>query len=820
MQVPRATYRLQFSQHFRLENALKLLPYLQALGISHVYASPLFKATPQSEHGYDVCDFAQINPEIGSEADLARLVNALHEKHMGLVIDIVPNHMGVVSRENHWWWDVLTHGQNSRYANHFDIDWNPPEKNLRGKVILPVLGEDYPALLRKGELKVLPENAHFVLAYHQHRFPIAPATATKLAASALPEINSDFTALNELINRQHYHLEYHELGNTHLNYRRFFAVSSLAGMRVEEEKVFEATHALIRRWSEEGWVDGLRVDHPDGLRAPEKYLVWLRKLAPKAWIVVEKILEPGETLPESWPVAGTTGYDFLYQVNNLMVEPAGKPALTDFYAQFTGETIDYNSLALEKKRSILKSLLAAELNRLVRILFIIKARRPDMKLVSRETLREALVETIVHFPVYRSYVAEQGVGPSAADQAVINLAIKQASEYCPTLPKPIFSFIQDVLLNHPRGKSAKDFIARFQQLTGPVMAKGVEDTAFYCFNRLVSLNEVGGNPDRFGLGVEDIHNYLQERQRTFPHSQLTTATHDTKRGEDVRACLNLLSEIPETWIRTVKRWSAMNECHRRKNFPDRNSEYLFYQTLVGAWPLTVERVQLYMEKAALESGQHTNWLQRNQEYEKALQNFISESLRDPQFTTDLEAFTGTLANAAAVNSLAQTLVKLTAPGVPDIYQGCELWDRSLVDPDNRRPVDFTSRQSLLEEAKSLSPEKIWERRAEGLPKLWLIQKTLHWRKACHDFETLDYQPLFATPPRGDHVFTFVRGEKAIVVVPRFLLKLNGMWDQTTIKLPEGRWSDEFTGETFEDKVLLETLFRRFPVALLVQKDNP
>jgi (1->4)-alpha-D-glucan 1-alpha-D-glucosylmutase len=441
-----------------------------------------------------------------------------------------------------------------------------------------------------------------------------------------------------------------------------------------------------------------------------------------------------------------------------------------------------------------------------------------MKVVSRETLSEALIEIIVHFPVYRSYVADQGAKPSSADQSVISLAIKQASEHCQTLPKAIFSFIQDVLLKQPSGKSAKDFVARFQQLTGPVMAKGVEDTAFYCFNRLISLNEVGGNPDR--LGMEDIHKSLQEKQRTFPHSQLATATHDTKRGEDVRARLNLLSEIPESWIRTVNRWSAMNECHRRKNFPDRNAEYLFYQTLVGAWPLTVDRAQQYMEKAALESGQHTNWLQRNHEYEKALQDFISESLHDPQFTTDLEAFTGTLANAAAVNSLAQTLVKLLAPGIPDIYQGCELWDRSLVDPDNRRPVDFTSRQALLEEAKLLSPEKIWERRAEGLPKLWLIQKTLYWRKGCPDFDALDYQPLIALPPRGDHVFAFVRGEKAIAVVPRFLLKLNGMWDQTTLKLPAGLWHAEFTGEVFQDEVMLETLFRRFPVALLVQKDNP
>ncbi len=406
MQVPRATYRLQFNRYFRLADALRLVPYLHDLGISHLYASPLFKATPHSLHGYDVCDFNQLNPELGTEAELEKLVTALHQRKMGLVLDIVPNHMGITSPENLWWWDVLTSGKKSRFASHFDIDWKSSDNDLLGKVLVPILGDHYETVLNKGEFKLLFENGKFALGYHEHRFPLAPKTTGRLpTAAALKKLNSDFVALDRLIRQQNYRLAFHEHGDSKLNYRRFFAVSSLAAVCVEDEKVFEATHALLRRWLEKGMLDGLRVDHPDGLRDPAKYLQCLREMAPAAWIVVEKILEPGESLPESWPVQGTTGYDFLNQLNGLFIDTAAERAFTGLYVSFAGETADYTLLLTEKKRAVLKTLLAAELNRLTRLLAAIAARNAAVKGFSLAELQEALAEVIACFPVYRSYVA-------------------------------------------------------------------------------------------------------------------------------------------------------------------------------------------------------------------------------------------------------------------------------------------------------------------------------------------------------------------------------------------------------------------------------
>ena len=383
----------------------------------------------------------------------------------------------------------------------------------------------------------------------------------------------------------------------------------------------------------------------------------------------------------------------------------------------------------------------------------------------------------------------------------------------------IFAFIQGLFFKPKRSQAVLQFIARFQQLTGPVMAKGVEDTAFYCFNRFISLNEVGGDPGNFGVSLDAFHDFMKSQQRNWPNSQLTTSTHDTKRSEDTRARLNVLSEIPELWMQAVQRWSVMNTCHRQNNFPDRNAEYLFYQAFVGTWPLTVDRMQLYMEKAAHESKQFTNWTSRDMVYEKALQNFISEVLHDPEFTTDLEHLTDVIINFGYINSLAQTLIKLTAPGVPDIYQGCELWDFSLVDPDNRRLVDYNLRQNLIEGAKLLDAEKSWRRRAEGLPKLWLIQKTLNLRERLPEFSTFDYEPLFAEGTYAEKVIAFSRGNQVLTIVPRFLLKLNNDWQNTTLELPPGNWRNEFTGEPCGGRIGIESLFEKFPVALLIRKEN-
>jgi (1->4)-alpha-D-glucan 1-alpha-D-glucosylmutase len=820
MQIPRATYRFQFNEKFRLADALALVPYLNELGISHIYASPLFKAAPHSTHGYDVCDFNQLNPELGTEADLEKLVVALHAKKMGLVLDIVPNHMGIGIPENFWWWDVLTDGKKSKFADCFDIDWKPAEKNLHGKILVPILGDQYETLLNKGEFQLLRKNGNLVLSYHEHHFPLSPKSVPKLAAGekSLKNFNADFAALDALIQKQNYVLEFFVEGDSKLNYRRFFAVSSLAAVRVDDEKVFHLTHALLKKWVERGWLDGLRVDHPDGLRDPEKYLQRLRAIAPDAWILVEKILEPEELLPKSWPVQGTTGYDFLNQLNGLFVQPSAEKTFTDFYADFTGEPTEYVSIVREKKREVLKNLFISELNRLTHVLVKVAARRDKGCEFSDEQFHDALEEIIVNFPVYRSYISEKGRA-SAADTKAIKTAIHLTCEARKDLPPEIFAFIHSLLMQPQLSVNARNFIDRFQQLTGPVMAKGVEDTAFYCFNRFASLNEVGGDPKTFGVRVEAFHKFLYQQKNDWPHSQLATSTHDTKRAEDVRARLNVLSDIPELWSQTVRRWSKMNECHRQNNFPDRNAEYLLYQTLVGAWPIPEERAQFYMEKAVHESKQHTTWTNRNESYEKALKDFVSETLHDPEFTTNLERFINTFAAPAAVNSLAQTVIKLTAPGVPDIYQGCELWDWSTVDPDNRRPVDFKLRESLLAETKKLSAEEIWKRYAEGLPKLWLMQKALKLRERFSDFANLSYEPIFARGAKAENVVAFSRGENVITIIPRFLLKLNNDWQDTTMKLPDGNWRNEFTGEYFNGEIRAENLFRKFPIALLAREDD-
>ena len=820
MQIPRATYRLQFNHHFRLADARALVPYLHELGISHIYASPLFKAGPQSLHGYDVSDFGQLNPELGTEAELARLADTLHKNKMGLVADIVPNHMGIGSPENVWWWDVLANGKNSRFAAHFDIDWKPAEKDLQGKILVPILGDLYETLLSKGEFQLLHEKEQFVLGYHEHRLPLSPDSTGKLSPdpAALKAFSANLKALDQLIKRQHYRLAFHEHGDAKLNYRRFFAVTSLAAVRVEEEKTFEATHALLRRWLATVLLDGVRVDHPDGLRDPATYLQRLRALAPNAWIVIEKILEPGESLPKSWPVQGTTGYDFLNQLNGLFIDPAAESPLTQLYGSFTGEPVDYPVLLLEKKRAVLKTLLAAELNRLTGLLWAIAVRNKVGKGLARAIFQESLAEVVACFPVYRSYITEK-TGGDAADIAAIKSAVHLACENRKDLPTEIFALIHGLLMKPPGGKRSRDFVARFQQLTGAVMAKGTEDTAFYCFNRFVSQNEVGGDPKKFGISPAELHEFLGQQQKDWPHTQLTTSTHDTKRAEDVRARLNVLSEVPQEWARAVQRWSDINARHKVNQFPDRNAEYLFYQTLVGAWPLPEDRAQAYMEKATHEAKQHTDWTKRNVPYEDALRKFISAVLRDSAFIPDLEHFISRLSDAAIINSLAQTLVKLTAPGVPDIYQGCELWDFSLVDPDNRRPVDFKLRQRLLAEANSTSAEKAWERRAEGYCKLWLVRKTLKFRGELPDFANLNYTPISATGAGEAHVFAFARGNRIITIVPRLTLKLNNDWQDTRLELPAGNWHNEFTGDDFRGEIHMTKLFQKFPVALLFRKEN-
>ncbi len=819
--VPRATYRLQFHEGFPLQQARALVPYLHELGVTHLYASPLFKARPHSKHGYDTCDFNQLNPELGAEADLAELVATLRAHGMGLVLDIVPNHMGIGGPENRWWWDVLARGPASPFAKYFDIDWNPPDPRLRGKVLAPVLGDRYERVLDRGELQIETRPGACVLRYGENVFPIN-APSLKTMETGLDELKASPDALDGLLEKQFYRLAWFGRGDSELNYRRFFNITSLPGLCMEDEEVFRQSFALTRQWLQRGWLDGLRVDHPDGLRDPEQFLKRLKKIAPRAWIVVEKILQPDEVLPAGWPVAGTTGYDFLNHAAGLFVDANGGKALTDFYRLFTGSPSRYSTLARDKKRLVLGRMLAAEVEHLTGLLLRIAAETWRYRDLTHGELSSALIELAACFPVYRSYVRAENGAISEADAGAVRQAAEEARHSRPELPPELFELLVNVLLLEQRGGVENDFVARFQQLSAAAMAKGVEDTAFYCFNRFVALNEVGGSPARFGRGVEEFHQFCLRQQTHCPASMLASSTHDTKRSEDVRARLSLLSEIPEAWREAVIRWSGMNERHHRHGWPDRNAEYLYYQTLVGAWPLSAERALAYMEKAAHEAKEQTRWSKRNAQYDSALREFVTATLADAEFTGDLERFVKPLVRPGCINSLAQTFLKLTAPGVPDFYQGAELWDLSLVDPDNRRPVDFALRRELLAKAATLSAQAAWSEWASGLPKLWLIRRVLQARARRPDLfdASAKHGAMSAQGAAGARAVVFRRGEHLIAVAPRLVIGLHEDWGDTALAMPPGNWENELTGETVPPgNAPLSVLLEKFPVALLLRKES-
>jgi len=559
----------------------------------------------------------------------------------------------------------------------------------------------------------------------------------------------------------------------------------------------------------------LPVDHPDGLRDPATYIKRIKALAPDRWIIVEKILQPGEDLPDDWPVDGTVGYDFLNQINGLFIQTKNKKAFTDFYSDFTGEPAEAGGVVREKKRLVLETLFVAEVRRLVDLLEDIASRRPEHQGFSGGDLHEALIEFIACFPIYRTCVrpADHFVGES--DVLYINQAVTSAKKARPDLSPALFDFFGDLLLLRFHGQSEDEFVARFQQLTGPAMAKGVEDTAFYCLDHFLSVNEVGGDPGRFGVRVDEFHEFCRKLQIRGGRSMLSSSTHDTKRSEDVRARLNVLSEIPREWCTAVSRWAKTNERHRKNHFPDRNIEYVMYQTLAGAWPVSQERLLAYMEKASCEAKQHTDWNHRDAQYDQALKNFVTNVIEDRDFIADLETFVALLAEAAQINSLAQTLIKLTAPGVPDIYQGNEIWDFSLVDPDNRRPVDFELRKRILADAKELSAADAWKRRDEGVPKLWLIQKTLAFRARHEGLFCGSYEPALARGNNAEHIVAFVRGGAVMTIVPRFTRGRAG--ELPDLLLPPGRWRNEFTGQRFSEEISTRELLTIFPVALLVRE---
>ncbi len=876
IKIPRATYRLQFHPGFTFQDAAALTDYLAALGVSHLYASPYLQAAKGSTHGYDVVDTGRVNEELGGVEGHQTLCSALQEWGLGQILDVVPNHMAITGPENAWWRDVLEDGPSSPYAAYFDVNWNPTEERLANKILLPILGDHYGRVLEAGEIQLVHEKGCFSIQYHDHMLPAAPGSLAGIldqavrvsgsekvafivdALSHLPipkahefentrrrrrnwtfiqnlltqaldesqetciavdevveEVNASPDLLDAFLDEQNYRLAFWRAAARDLGYRRFFDINTLIGMRIEDKNVFADTHRLILKWLNEGVLDGVRIDHPDGLRDPEQYLERLREAAPEAWIVVEKILHPGEHLPDPWPVEGTTGYDFLNLLGGLFIDPAGEKPLTDFYAAFTGEQTDYTIIAREKKHRVLHELLASDVNRLTDLMVQVCERHRRYRDYTRWEINEAIREFIACFPVYRTYV-RGNEDVREEDRRVISEATKTAKTLRPELDPELFDFLKSVLLLERRGDLETEWVMRFQQLSGPATAKGIEDTAFYCFNRLICLNEVGGDPSRFRVSLEDFHQVMIESANCHPHAMLATSTHDTKRSEDVRARLTLLSEIPRAWKEAVRHWSIHNEKYRQGNVPDRNAEYLLYQILVGAWPIETERVLTFMEKAAREAKVHTSWTQPDTDYEKAFLEFVKAVLDDREFRSDLEKFVSSLVEPGRINSLSQVLIKLTAPGVPDFYQGTELWDLSLVDPDNRRPVDFDLRRLLLSELGKLSPEEIMARMDDGLPKLWVIHKSLELRKRLPEvFLSGDYRPMKALGQKADHVVAFFRGENVGAVVPRLMLTMDGEWQDTWLEIPEGQWHNHLTGDRIKDgKAMLRDILARFPVALI------
>ncbi len=881
--IPSSTYRLQLHAKFTFKQALEAAPYLKALGISHVYSSPYLQAAPGSMHGYDVVDHEKVNEELGGEEGHKEFCRRLGEIGLGQVLDIVPNHMAI-GPKNRYWWDVLENGPSSRYATWFDIDWHSAEVKLQNKVLIPVLGDQYGRVLAAGEIQLEFKNDRFKVHYADHSLPLSPRSVAMVLAktastahddalgffadslarlpspdssdpalvqerhrdrdviyglltrhcaerpdvcaliqTTLYAINSDHDELDEILNQQNYRLAFWRTADQELGYRRFFDVNTLIGLRMERPHVFEATHCRIIEWLQNHLLDGVRIDHPDGLRDPQQYFARLRERAPEAWIVGEKILEPGEFLRGNWPIDGTSGYDFMNVCNALLVRGDGLREFSQIYSDFTQKKDSFAAIAHEKKLSVEHEALGSDINRLAGLFVEICENNRDRRDYTRAEIRRAIREVASCFSVYRTYVVAERNEIADEDRTEIESAIAQAKERRQDIDAGLFDFMADVLMLRERGARESEFLLRFQQFTSPVMAKGVEDTAFYCYNRMVGLNEVGGAPDRDGISVEQFHEYCARMQATHPLTMTTLSTHDTKRCDDVRARLAALTEMSGKWKSALNRWSRMNASLKMNGFPDRNTEYFLYQTLIGAWPISKERLLAYMEKATREAKEQTSWTQQNKDFEDALRSFIESILASQKFIVELESMVERVSPLGRINSLAQTLLKYTAPGVPDTYQGSELWDFRLVDPDNRTPVDYELRQNLLEELKrGMSPEDILKRSETGLPKLWVVHSGLTLRSDHPEWfgAEADYTPLVASGPKAEHLIAYLRGASVVTVVPRWPSKLGDNWGATTFEMPQGTWKNLLTGDEVNGgRVRVQSLLRRFPVALLVKEWN-
>ncbi len=874
--VSESTYRVQINKEFDFASAAKAVPYLAELGITRLYCSPYLQAAPNSSHGYDVVDHSRINEELGGARGHEHLCEVLRRHNMGQLLDIVPNHMAIDERENPWWRDVLKNGPSSAYAAFFDVDWEPPEAHRFNSLLLPVLGDQYGVLLTAGKLKVAREAGAFVVRYEDREFPVAPRSMHEILSpaaalcrsdrlafladayaelpapgsgdlssilrrqrdirvldallteilsekhdvaaaidEALLRISSDPIRLHQFLEAQNFRLAHWRMAARDLGYRRFFDINSLVGLRMEDPQVFAATHARVLEWVAKGWVTGLRVDHPDGLRDPLGYFQRLRAASKKCWIVAEKILADGESLPAGWPIDGTTGYDFLNIAGGLLVDPEGAEPLTNFYREFTGESSDYKAIVRAKKQLAMRESLGSDINRLTGLFLDVCENDLLHRDYSRHIVHEALRAALACFSVYRTYVREASA-VDLNDERRITRAIEEAKLYRPDLDARLFDFLHEILTLRVTCDRGRELAMRFQQIAAAVMAKGVEDTAFYTFNRMVALNEVGGNPDQFGTSLKKFYEWCGYIERTWPRTMLATMTHDTKRSEDARARMYLISEIPELWQRAVRRWSEINEAHRTAGLPDRNIEYHLYQVMIGTWPIEKSRLLEYAQKASREAKVYTSWTDPDEKYESALRKFIENIYQDSEFLAALDEFAAILIQPGRINSLAMTLIKLTGPGIPDFYQGTELWNLGLVDPDNRRSVDYESRRELLAATGAIAPEQIMERSDEGIPKLWLIKQGLSLRKQHPDWFAAEsnMRPLPTHGKFADSIIAFTRGDAVMTIAPRLTMRRCGHWQGTEVELPAGERTNHLTGDRVRGGMTkVASLLHRFPVGL-------
>jgi (1->4)-alpha-D-glucan 1-alpha-D-glucosylmutase len=776
---PSSTYRLQFSKDTTFTDAVGLLPYLDALGAGALYASPLLEAGAGSNHGYDVVDPTRVSDERGGEAGRVALVAAVREHGMGFLLDIVPNHVGVdVAKANPWWWDVLAHGRASEHAATFDIDWDA------GPVLLPILDAHEEKAL--SELSLSDDRSE--LRYYEHAFPVAPGTA-------------DSGTAQEVHDRQHYRLVSWKRGAGELTYRRFFDVSTLAAVRVEIPEIFEKTHREVLRWVDAGEVDGIRVDHPDGLSDPGAYMRMLRAaIGPDRWLLVEKILGVGEELPASWPVDGTSGYEALREIQGVFVDPCGAGLLTQFTAEHTGRKESLHTAEHDARREVADTILAAEVRRIAALVPVPEAAPSTEEEAggAAERVRTAVAELLCGFPVYRSYLPE--------GRAALDTAVSVARTHRPDL-SDVLETIRAAMLAEPQGPLA----IRVQQTSGMVMAKGVEDTAFYRWNRFVALNEVGGDPSRFGVSPTEFHTALAAREASWSNTMTTLSTHDTKRSEDVRARLAVIAEIPGEWTDLVRRWAAAHP------LPDRSLDLLAWQNLVGAWPISAERLASYLGKASKEAKLVTSHVDAVAEVDDAIAAWPAQVLADAQTVAEIEAFVARISGPGWSNSLGQKLLQIAGPGVPDVYQGTELFEYSLVDPDNRRPVDWTARHELLAR---LDDGWLPDIDAEGAAKLLVTAGALRLRRYRPEVFA-GYRPLHAEGPAAEHAVAFQRSPALVAVATRLPVGLaaRGGWGDTVLPLPDGAsdWYDVITGAAVDGSApLVSTLLARYPVALLVR----